>query len=58
MLRDACERGLLSARGQHRALRVARTIADLNARGRIRPADLGAAIAMRPDAVITGGRAA
>jgi magnesium chelatase family protein len=57
MLRDACERGMLSARGQHRVLRVARTIADLNANGRIRPVDLGAAIAMRPDAGIAGSRA-
>jgi magnesium chelatase family protein len=58
MLRDARERGMLSARGQHRVLRVARTIADLNASGRIRPTDLGAAIAMRPDAGTAGSRAA
>jgi magnesium chelatase family protein len=58
MLRDAHERGMLSARGQHRALRVARTIADLGASGRIRPVDLGAAIAMRPDASFSPSRAA
>ena len=58
MLREACERGMLSARGQHRVLRVARTIADLSANARIRPMDLGAALAMRPDAGIAGSRAA
>lgn len=58
MLRDARERGMLSARGQHRALRVARTIADLNASARVRPVDLGAAIALRADAALTGSRAA
>ncbi len=58
MLHDARERGMLSARGQHRVLRVARTIADLSANARIRPTDLGAAIAMRPDAAIAGNRAA
>jgi magnesium chelatase family protein len=58
MLRDARERGMLSARGQHRVLRVARTIADLNASRRIRPIDLGAAIAMRPpDGDIAGRHA-
>jgi magnesium chelatase family protein len=58
MLHDARERDMLSARGQHRVLRVARTIADLSASGRIRPVDLGAAIAMRPDAGPAGSRVA
>jgi magnesium chelatase family protein len=57
MLREARERGMLSARGQHRVLRVARTMADLSANARIRPIDLGAALAMRPDAGIAGSRA-
>jgi magnesium chelatase family protein len=58
MLRRASERGLLSARGQHRVLRVARTIADLDASAVVRPRDLGAAIALRGDAGIAGKRAA
>ena len=58
MLRAANERGMLSARGQHRALRVARTIADLNDSGRVRARDLGSAIALRGDAGIAGKRAA
>lgn len=58
MIRRAGERGLLSARGQHRVLRVARTIADLNASGRVRPRDLGAALALRPEATLGGSRAA
>jgi predicted ATPase with chaperone activity len=39
-------------RGQHRALRVARTIADLAGRERVRSADLRAAFAMRPEAIV------
>jgi magnesium chelatase family protein len=58
MLREARERGLLSARGQHRVLRVARTIADLNESRRVRAQDVGAAIALRPEATLAGSRAA
>jgi magnesium chelatase family protein len=58
MLRDAREHGLLSARGQHRALRVARTIADLGESRRVRAQDVGAAIALRPEATLAGSRAA
>jgi magnesium chelatase family protein len=58
MLREAGERGMLSARGQHRVLRVARTIADLNGSERVRARDLGAAIALRPEASLAGTRAA
>ena len=58
MLRDARAAGLLSARGEHRALRVARTIADLDASPRVRACDLGAALALRPDASVAGNRAA
>ena len=49
MLRSACAGGLLSARGQHRVLRVARTIADLSASARVRASDLGTALALRPE---------
>jgi magnesium chelatase family protein len=58
MLRAARRRGLLSARGEHRVLRVARTIADLNCSERVRARDLGAALALRPDVVIAASRAA
>jgi magnesium chelatase family protein len=58
LLRAAGERGLLSARGQHRVLRVARTIADLNGAERIGTGDLTEAIALRGDASAGGNRAA
>jgi magnesium chelatase family protein len=58
MLSRARERGLLSARGEHRVLRVARSIADLDASDRVRERDLGAALAMRPDAGLADSRAA
>ena len=58
LLRDARERGLLSARGQHRVLRIARTIADLSESRRVRPQDVGAAIALRPEATLAGSRVA
>jgi magnesium chelatase family protein len=58
MLRDACAQGLLSTRGEHRVLRVARTIADLNASERVRTRDLGAALALRPDVGPASSRAA
>jgi magnesium chelatase family protein len=57
MLRRASERGLLSARGQHRMLRVARTIADLGGSERVRGRDVGAALALRPEAGLQGSRA-
>jgi magnesium chelatase family protein len=56
MLRAASERGLLSARGQHRVVRVARTIADLNGAAQIGLGDLAEALALRGDAGAgTGG---
>ncbi len=58
MVHGACERGLLSTRGQHRLLRVARTIADLDGRRRVLAPDVGAALALRPDAELAGSRAA
>ncbi len=58
MMRRAMESGMLSTRGQHRVLRVARTIADLNASGRVRARDIGGALALRPEAGLNGSRAA
>jgi magnesium chelatase family protein len=59
MLRAAREQGLLSARAQHRVLRVARTIADLGGSERVRGRDIGAALALRPqDSLQHGSRAA
>jgi magnesium chelatase family protein len=58
MLRDAQARGTLSARGQHRTLRVARTIADLNGCERVRRRDVGMALSLRPETGLRGSRAA
>jgi magnesium chelatase family protein len=58
MMRRAREQGLLSARGEHRVLRVARTIADLDGSRRVRARDLGTALALRPEAAFAGSRAA
>jgi magnesium chelatase family protein len=58
MLHDAAERGMLSARGQDRVLRVARTIADLDASARVRALHLGAALALRPEVSVRGTRPA
>jgi magnesium chelatase family protein len=58
MVIRARESGLLSARGQHRVLRVARTIADLNGSERVRARDVGGALALRPEASLAGNRAA
>ena len=49
MLRRAREVGLLSARGEHRTVRVARTVADLDASARIRAVHMAEALAFRPD---------
>jgi magnesium chelatase family protein len=58
MLRRAVETGMLSARGQHRVLRVARTIADLNGKARVGARDVGAALALRPEGSPAPSRAA
>ena len=58
LLKKNQERGLLSARGQHRVLRVARTIADLNGSEKVRARDVGSALAMRSEALHAGSRAA
>jgi magnesium chelatase family protein len=52
------ERGLLSARGQHRALRVARTIADLKHSERVNAEHLAGALSLRPEAGLPSRRAA
>ncbi|HEX3692985.1 MAG TPA: YifB family Mg chelatase-like AAA ATPase [Solirubrobacteraceae bacterium] len=49
MLESAHGRGLLSARGTYRALRVARTIADLRGSDRVDPDDLAKALSLRPE---------
>jgi magnesium chelatase family protein len=49
LVRLAAERGLLSARGQDRVVRVARTIADLAGRERVGAPHVGSALAMRPE---------
>jgi magnesium chelatase family protein len=58
MMRRGRESGLLSARGEHRVLRVARTIADLDGSERVRARDIGAALALRSDTTLAGSRAA
>jgi magnesium chelatase family protein len=50
LLAAAQRQGLLSARGEHRALRVARTIADLQGRERVQCDDVAEALALRCDA--------
>jgi magnesium chelatase family protein len=52
MMRRASGQGLLSARGEHRVLRVARTIADLRGSDRVSSRDVGAALALRPEAAV------
>ncbi|MGA9316084.1 MAG: YifB family Mg chelatase-like AAA ATPase [Solirubrobacteraceae bacterium] len=54
----ARERGLLSARGQHRALRVARTLADLKGHERVGGEQISRALALRPEVGLSGHRAA
>jgi magnesium chelatase family protein len=49
LLRRAYESGHVSARGHHRVLRVARTIADLAARDRVTAADVSLALGFRQD---------
>ena len=47
LLRDAAERMRLSARGYHRVLKLARTLADLDGGGPIRRAHLAEALSYR-----------
>ncbi len=50
LLRGAQDRGALSARGAHRVLRVARTVADLGGGGRVGAEHLAVALALRSEA--------
>jgi magnesium chelatase family protein len=58
LLQNARERGTLSARGEDRVRRIARTIADLNGKDRIGRRELAEAIALRGEAGPVGRRAA
>ena len=58
VLAGARRQGLISARGEHRTLRVARTLADLAGRERLRAEDVSAALAMRCETHGGGARAA
>jgi magnesium chelatase family protein len=58
MLKSYQERQSLSVRGQHRALRVARTIADLDCSERVSAEHLAHALSLRPEAGLSGRRAA
>jgi magnesium chelatase family protein len=58
LLRRAGAAGLLSARGEMRVLRVARTIADLDGSARVRTRHLGSALGLRADPVPARRRAA
>jgi magnesium chelatase family protein len=49
LLRRAYETGRVSARGHHRILRVARTIADLSGHDRVTAADVSLALGFRQD---------
>jgi magnesium chelatase family protein len=52
------ERGSLSARGQHRALRVARTVADLDCSSQVGSRHLARALSLRPEVGLSSRRAA
>lgn len=58
MLASAHKRGMLSVRGAHRALRVARTVADLAGSSNIRARHLADALSSRPEACLSWRRAA
>ena len=58
MLRDGQTRGILSARGQNRTLRVARTIADLIGSERVEMHHVAMALSLRPETGLQGSRAA
>jgi magnesium chelatase family protein len=58
VLAGARRGGLISPRGEHRTLKVARTIADLAGRERVRAEDVSAALALRCETRVAGARAA
>jgi magnesium chelatase family protein len=58
VLAGARGQGLISPRGEHRTLKVARTIADLAGRERVRADDVSAALALRCETRVAKARAA
>jgi magnesium chelatase family protein len=58
ILRKVQEQGVLSARGQHRLLRVARTVADLEGSTHTRGPHLAEALGWRPEAALESRRVA
>ncbi|HEY7951408.1 MAG TPA: YifB family Mg chelatase-like AAA ATPase [Solirubrobacteraceae bacterium] len=58
LLREVQEQDVLSARGQHRLLRVARTVADLEGSERTRGQHLAEAMGWRPEAALQSRRVA
>ncbi len=58
MVHAVQDRGVLSARGQHRLLRVARTLADLEGARRTGKRHLAEALGWRSEAALESGRAA
>jgi magnesium chelatase family protein len=58
LLAHTRERGVLSTRGQHRTLRVARTIADLDRCEGVNAEHFSQALALRPEAGLSTRRAA
>jgi Mg-chelatase subunit ChlI len=56
LLAGAQRRGALSARGQHRVLRVARTLADLAGDDRVGARALADALSLRTEAALDGHR--
>jgi magnesium chelatase family protein len=58
LLTNTRERRVLSERGQHRALRVARTIADLARRERVEGEHLAEALSLRPEGGLSDRRVA
>ena len=58
VLFDSYTKGTLSARGHGRVLRVAQTIADLDASARVRAAHVRAALSLRHENVLDGAEAA
>ena len=58
LLASSQKQGMLSARGAHRALRVARTVADLAASPKVKANHLVEALSLRPEACMSWRRAA
>jgi magnesium chelatase family protein len=58
LLADAQREGLLSTRGAHRTLRVARTLADLRSEDRVGADRVAEALTLRGDALLSDRRAA